>query len=82
MRFPFRVLGSQLFYPVYRKKQLKVHRLFSPELAIVVESGDALSVRYEVRGAFIRYLCHKFYDSLFRLTIVARGQWIGRLCFC
>ena len=46
---PLRMLRRQRLDAVEREGELEVHRLLGPERAVVVEDGDALGGRHEVR---------------------------------
>ena len=48
-RRPLRVIRSEGLDPVDGKEQLEVERLLGPQGAVVVEGGDALGLRHEVR---------------------------------
>ena len=47
----FRVLRRQRLDPIDRKNDLEIHRLLGPQRAVVVEGGDALVRRHEIRAA-------------------------------
>jgi hypothetical protein len=54
--FPVRMLGRQRADTVKDKLSLETYRrLFGPERPVVVEDGDSLGYRHEVRTALGRY---------------------------
>ena len=58
---------------------LRVHRMLDPQRAVLVEGGDALGRRHELRAALRRRRLHELDDRLLRRAVVPRGQRIG-LC--
>ena len=50
---PFGVLRRQRLHAVDRERELEVDRLLGPQRAVVVEGGDALGMRHEVRAALV-----------------------------
>ena len=57
---PLRVLRRKRLHAVEGKEELEIHRLFGPECAVVVEHGDALGGRDEIRSALLRHLRDEF----------------------
>ncbi|MNZ87660.1 hypothetical protein D3C78_1065240 [compost metagenome] len=77
--FPFRVLGRHALDFLQGEQHLEVHRLLTPQRAVVVEHGDALSGLDVVPGAFGGHRLDKLDDAFLRGAIVPRGQGLGRL---
>ena len=63
---PLGMLRRERLDAVEREEELEVHRLLGPERAVVVEGGDALGRRHEVRRAFLRHLLDESDDGLLR----------------
>ena len=72
--FPFRMLRRQRFHPIEREKELEVHRLLTPERAVVVEGRDALVRWNEVGRTFLGNLRDEFSDGFLRRAVVPRRQ--------
>ena len=60
-----------------RRRELEVHRLLGPERAVVVEGGDALGHRNEIRRSFGGHALDESNDRLFRRAVVPGRQRIG-----
>src|SRR5689334_9664210 len=69
-RLPRWMLWRQYLYAIKNEGQLHVHRLLSPESAIVVESGDALIDGNEIGSALRRNFPNESHDSLLGPCIV------------
>ena len=67
---PFRMLRRQRPDAVEDEERLEVHRLLGPEVAVVVERGNALGERDEVRRARLRDLGDELEDGPLRRTVV------------
>ena len=65
-RFPFGMLRRERLDAVDREHDLRVHRLFDPQRAVVVERGDPLVRRHKVGPAFGRDFPHERQDRLLR----------------
>ena len=74
---PLRMLRRERLHPVEREDQLEIHRLLGPERAVVVERGDALGGRHELRAAFFRGCLDELDDSFLCRAVVPRRQ---RIC--
>ena len=77
--FPLGMLRRERLYAVEREDYLEIHRLLAPERAVVVERGDALGHRHEVRRAFLRHLFDEFDDGFLCRAVVPRRQRVGGL---
>jgi hypothetical protein len=64
------MIRCQGFHPVEHECQLDVHRLLTPQRAVVVEHGDPLGRRHEVRPTGCGYPHHEVSDRLFRQAVV------------
>ena len=69
--------GRERLDAVEREEQLEVHRLLGPERAVVVEGGDALGGRDEVRRALLRHLRDEVDDGLLGRAVVPGRQRVG-----
>ena len=72
------MLRRERLHAVEREEELEIHRLLGPERAVVVEGGDALGERHEVRRAFRRDLRDEVDDGLLGRAVVPRGQRVRR----
>jgi hypothetical protein len=63
---------------VKREKKLKIHRLFGPQRAVVVEGSNALFDRYEAGTVLRRHLRHERGDRFF-VAPVMEGRSLDRL---
>ncbi|MNN72589.1 hypothetical protein D3C81_1886410 [compost metagenome] len=77
--FPLRMLGRHALDFLQGEQHLEVHRLLTPQCAVVVEHGDAFSGFDIVPGAFGGHGLDKLDDAFLRGAIVPRGQGLGRL---
>ena len=67
---PVRILRRQRLDAVEDEGELDVHRLLDPQRAVVVEGGDALIHRHEVRPALGGDTRDEGGDRLFRRAVV------------
>ena len=74
---PLRVLGRKFFDSVKDKEGLEVHRLFSPQAAVVVERGDTLVRRNKIGGVLLRHFLDKSDDGFFGLAVVPGRQRVS-----
>ena len=74
---PLRMLGRHRLDAVEREGQLEVHRLLGPQRAVVVEGGDALGGRHEIRPALPRNAGDEIDDRLLGGAVVPRRQRVG-----
>ena len=74
---PLGMLRRERLHAVEREVELHRHRLLAPERAVVVERGDALGDRHEVRRAFLRHLLDEVDDGLLGLAVVPRWERVG-----
>jgi hypothetical protein len=68
--FPLWMFGRQRSHAVQREEQLKVHGLFRPERAVVVEDSDALGDGHEVRSPWPCHSSHEVCDRLLRPALI------------
>ena len=73
------MLRAKRLDAVQREEELDIHRLLGPQRAVVVERGNALGGRHEVRRAFLRHLRDEFDDGLLRLAVVPGWKRISSL---
>src|SRR5262249_50662585 len=59
---------------VDRERDLEVDRLLGPQRAVVVEGGDALGDRHEVRRAVTRHTGDEIGYRTLRSAVIPRGQ--------
>src|SRR5215207_1601756 len=78
---PFRVLGGQRLDAVEDEPELDIEWLLAPEGAIVVEDGDAVTLRHELVAAFRGDRGDKVEDRLLGGTIVPCGKGIVSHCY-
>jgi hypothetical protein len=71
------MLRRQRLDAVNRERDLEVDRLLGPQRAVVVEGGDALFDRNEIRCALRRDAGDEIGKRFFRGTIVPGGQRVG-----
>jgi len=57
---------------------LRIHRVLDPDRAVLVESGDALLGRHELRACPVRGGAHEVEDRLLRRPVVPRAQRVSR----
>src|SRR5206468_9566017 len=74
------MLRRERLHAIQREEHLEIHRLLAPERAVVVERGDALLRRYELRAALSRSRLDEFYDGLLGRSIVPRRKRVSGLC--
>ena len=74
---PLRMLRRQRLHPIDRERELEIDRLLGPERAVVVEGGDALLDRNEIRPALLGHAIDEGDDRLLRRTLVPGRQRIG-----
>ena len=74
---PLRVLRRQRLDAVERERELEVDRLLGPQRAVVVEDGDALGDRHEVRAALRRHARDEIGDGFLRRAVVPGRQRVG-----
>ena len=79
LRFPLGMLRRERLHAVEREEELEIHRLLAPERAVVIERGDALFRRNEVRRAFLRHLFDERDDGFLRRGVIPGRQRILRL---
>ena len=77
---PLRVLGCELLHAIEREKSLRVHGIFDPQGAVVIEGGDAVGRFDVILALFVRYGGNELQDRLLRRPIVPRWQRIGGVC--
>src|SRR4029453_6839730 len=78
-RFPLRGWWRESFHAVEREEELKIHRLFGPERAVVVEYSDAFGGRDVIGRAFLSYFGNEVHDGCFGCAVVPRRKRIGWL---
>ena len=61
---------------IQTKHQLAVDRVLNPQRAVLVEGGNALLWRDEIRRTNRGGFRHEFDDCLFGGAVVPRGQWV------
>jgi len=77
-RRPLRMLRRECLDAIEREGELHVDRLFSPERAVVVERGDALGRRHELRAAVPGHAGDEVDNRGLRGAVVPRRQRIPR----
>ena len=70
------MLWRQRLHTVDCEEELGIHGLLRPQATVVVEGGDALGDRHEVRRACLCDRRDKVDDGLLGLTVVPRRQSI------
>jgi hypothetical protein len=78
---PLRVLAGDRLDTVEGEGELDIERLLGPERPVVVEGGDALRWRHEIRSALLRHAGNKVEDRGFRRAVVPGGEAIFG-CHC
>jgi len=71
------VLRREHLDAIKYEENLRIHRIFHPQGAVIVEGGDALGRFDVVPAVLIRDGSNKFQDRLLRRSVVPRRQWIG-----
>jgi hypothetical protein len=74
---PLRMLRSERLDAIEDEGELEVDRLLGPERPVVVEGGDALLGRHELRAGAIGHRLDEREDALLGGAIVPGGQRIG-----
>ena len=69
--------GASAFTRSSAKSELEIHRLLGPERAVVVERGDALGGRDEVRRALLGDFRDEVDDGLFGRAVVPGRERVG-----
>ena len=69
--------GGQRLDPIDREHDLEIHRLLGPQRAVVVEGGDALVERHEIRAALGRDARDEIGDRLLHRAVIPGRQRIG-----
>src|SRR5271155_6037778 len=69
---PFGMLWGERLHAIEREQHLEIHRLLSPERAIIVESGDPLRLRNKLGRALLRHAVDKSQTGLLGCGIVPR----------
>jgi hypothetical protein len=72
------MLRRKRLHAVEREQELKISRLLAPKRAIVIEGGNALVLRNEVRRTFRGHFLDEFNDRLFRRGVIPRGKRVGK----
>src|SRR5450755_2489166 len=70
------MLRRENLYAIESEEELKIHRLLSPQRAVVVERGDSLGDRNEIRRALFGHLHDEVNDGLLSLAVVPGWEWI------
>jgi hypothetical protein len=61
---PLEMLRCERLHAIERERELKIDRLLGPQRAVVVEHGDALVPRHEIRAPVSRYARHEGCEGL------------------
>src|SRR5579863_5095942 len=69
-----RVLRGQFLHPVEGEMELNLQRLLAAERAIVVECGDPLGWRDEIRSTLLRHAPDEVEDRRFDRAVVPGGK--------
>ena len=69
--------AAQRLDAIDRKDDLDIHRLLGPQRAVVVEGGDALVERHEIRAAGRGHARDEVGDRLFHRAVVPGGRGSG-----
>ena len=77
---PLGMLRGQRLHAVEREEQLEIHRLLRPQRAVIVEGGDALVDRHEIRRSFLRHFVDESGDGLLGRRVVPRWQGMAAAC--
>lgn len=72
--FPLRMLWCNRLHAIERNEKLEVHRLLSPERAVVVESGNAARRPDKAGPSVLGHRCDKFDQGLFSRSVVPRRK--------
>ena len=74
---PCRVLRRKRLYPIDDKEELKIHRLFTPESAVVVEGGNALLRNHKVLTAGLGHAVYEVDYGSFSASFIPGRKWIA-----
>ena len=73
---PFGMTRRERLHAVQRERELKVHRLFRPQGAVVIEYRDAVGGRDKVSRAFGRHAVDELDDSRLRSRVLPGGKQV------
>jgi hypothetical protein len=78
-RLPLRVFRRQFLHPIEGEQDLRVHGVFDPQRAVIVEGGNTRLGRDIVRTALLRHVLDKLHEGLLGFAVIPGGQRIADL---